>query len=238
MAADATLRDQALRYAAGELSPIEVAAFEARLASDPAAREAVAEAVRLSAAVLHCPPPAPDASFRAAACERLLHPRRPRWLARRAYPGHPLVWATLGAATITAFVLLLTLLPRPAPPPITQTPQAASSPGSTAAASTATAPDTPHAPTQLSASPLASTAPSTRRDEETPPATAGASLAAPNAEEEHPPVSVAELWADMSTPERVEKARDEELRWRQKLRERGAYASPRFPTPDAAIETR
>jgi len=222
MAADATLRDQALRYAAGELSPIEASAFEARLASDPAAREAVAEAVRLSAAVLHCPPPAPDASFRAAACERLLHPRRPRWLARRAYPGHPLVWTTLGAASITAFVLLLTLLPRPAPPPITQTPQAASSPDS------ATAPESSLPATTLSAC----------KNEEPPPATAGASPAAPNAEEDYPPVSVAELWADMSTPERVEKARDEELRWRQKLRERGAYVSPRLPTPDAAIETR
>ncbi|MCX8138422.1 MAG: hypothetical protein WHU94_14570 [Thermogemmata sp.] len=222
MAADATLRDQALRYAAGELSPIEAAAFEARLASDPAAREAVAEAVRLSAAVLHCPPPAPDASFRAAACERLLHPRRPRWLSRRAYPGHPLLWAALGAATITAFALLLTLIPRPAPSPIPNPAQPASSPDSAAA------PD----------SPLSSTALSARRDEEPPSATAVAARSAPNTEEDHPPVSVAELWADMSTPERVEKTRDEELRWRQKLRERGAYASPRFPTPDAAIETR
>lgn len=222
MAADSTLRDQALRYAAGELSPIEAAAFEARLASDPAAREAVAEAVRLSAAVLHCPPPAPDASFRAAACERLLHPRRPRWLARRAYPGHPLLWTSLGAAAITAFALLVTLMPRPVPSPITNPPQAASPSNSVAA------PD----------SPLSVTAQSARRDEETPPATALASHAVSNAEESHPAVSVAELWADMSTPERVEKAHDEELRWRQKLRERGAYASPRLPTPDAAIETR
>lgn len=223
MAADATLRDQALRYAAGELSPIEAAAFEARLAGDPAAREAVAEAVRLSAAVLHCPPPAPDASFRAAACERLLHPRRPRWLSRRAYPGHPLLWVTLGAAGITAFALLITFVPPPAPPPPNIPPVTSPSNSS---------------PMAESPSPLSSTALSESPDDETSLATAGASQTSPNTEEDHPPVSVAELWADMSTPERVEKARDEELRWRQKLRERSSHPFPRLPAWDAAIETR
>ncbi|MBX9580133.1 MAG: hypothetical protein K2X87_07470, partial [Gemmataceae bacterium] len=42
----------ALRYAAGRLSPAAAAAFEARLETDQAARDALAEAVQLSAAAL------------------------------------------------------------------------------------------------------------------------------------------------------------------------------------------
>lgn len=222
MATDATLRDQALRYAAGALSPIEAAAFEARLASDPQAREAVAEAVRLSAAVLHCPPPAPDPSFRAAARERLLRPRRPRWLSRRAYPGHPLLWAALGAAAITAFVLLATVLPRPIPA-LPNTPQEAPHPTD----STLVASEAPPSVTNFVPSPV---------DEE--PLTTEVASQAPPTSEEHGALSVAELWADMSTPERVEKARDDELRWRQKLRDLGFLTTPRVPTPEAALDAR
>jgi anti-sigma factor RsiW len=89
----------ALRYAAGELAPDRAAAFEARLAADPAAREALAEAVRLSARALGQPPPAPDPLTRSAIRERL----RPaasvfaRLFRRRPYRGHPLTWAGVGA---------------------------------------------------------------------------------------------------------------------------------------------
>ena len=221
MATDATLRDQALRYAAGELSPIEAAAFEARLASDPQAREAVAEAVRLSAAVLHCPPPVPDASFRAAARERLLHPRRPRWLSRRAYPGHPLLWAALGAATITAVVLLATVLPRPMPA-LRNTPPTPPPTDNTLVASEAPPPVTNFVPGPVDEEPLA----------------IGVASQAPPAAEEHGTLSVAELWADMSTPESVEKARDDELRWRQKLRDLGFLTPPRVLTAETAADTR
>jgi hypothetical protein len=221
MATDATLRDQALRYAAGALSPSEAAAFEARLASDPQAREAVAEAVRLSAAVLHCPPPTPDPSFRTAACERLLYPRRPRWLSRRAYPGHPLVWTTLGAAIITALVLLTTVLPRPAPPP-QSTPQLA--------------PPTDNTLIAAESPSLVTNSVSRTNEEET--SAPEVAVHAPLPTDEHAPSSVAELWADMSTPERVEKARDEELRWRQKLRDLGFLTPPRVLTSEAAADTR
>src|SRR2546423_14888197 len=85
----------ALRYAAGELPPAAAAAFEARLAADPAAREALAEAVRLSARALGQTPPAPDPLTRSAILERL----RPaatvfaRLFRRRPFRRHPMTRA-------------------------------------------------------------------------------------------------------------------------------------------------
>ena len=86
----------ALRYAADDLSPEEVAAFELRLADDQPAREALAEAIRLSASAVGQPPPAPGPATRIAVRDRLF----PTWLTRlfpvRAYRGHPAAWAALG----------------------------------------------------------------------------------------------------------------------------------------------
>jgi hypothetical protein len=96
----------ALRYAAGELSPREAAAFEARLAVDQAAREALGEAIRLSAAALQQPAPAPDPLAREVVRDAL-RPTLLSWLfPRRPYRGHPLAWAGLGgavAAGLTVF---------------------------------------------------------------------------------------------------------------------------------------
>src|SRR5215470_11557103 len=92
-----TLQTTALRYAAGDLSPAEVAAFEARLAEDQDARDALAEAVRLSAAAIGQEPPAPHPSFRAAIRARLN---------LRAYRGHPLAWVGAGATAVAACTLL------------------------------------------------------------------------------------------------------------------------------------
>ena len=64
----------ALRYAARTLPAAEAAAFEAQLAGDQSAREALAEAVRLSAAALGQDPPTPHRSFRAMINERLSPP--------------------------------------------------------------------------------------------------------------------------------------------------------------------
>ena len=62
---DPTLQATALRYAARDLTASEAAAFEARLANDQDARDALAEAVRLSAAAIGQRPPAPRPSLRA-----------------------------------------------------------------------------------------------------------------------------------------------------------------------------
>ena len=86
----------ALRYAAGELPAAEAAAFEARLAADQAAREALGEAIRLSAAALDRPAPAPD-PLSARRSGTRLRPTVLSWLfPRRPYRGHPLAWAGLG----------------------------------------------------------------------------------------------------------------------------------------------
>lgn len=102
---------QAYLYASGELPPREREDFELRLALEQPVREALAEAVRLTAS-LAGKETRPAPAYRA----RVLHRLRPRWwtrvLDRRAWPGHPLLWATAGAAA--SLFLTLTLL-RPAP---------------------------------------------------------------------------------------------------------------------------
>jgi anti-sigma-K factor RskA len=139
---DPALQTTALRYAAGDLPPAEAAAFEARLATDQDARDALSEAVRLSAAALGQAPPAPDPTFRAAIRERLSG-WPPGWLARRAYRGHPLAWAGLGAAAAAACTVVgLSLAdrmadPQPdAAPPVVTAPRAATTPEPVAVAPT------------------------------------------------------------------------------------------------------
>ncbi|MCS7272196.1 MAG: hypothetical protein NZ703_14030, partial [Gemmataceae bacterium] len=232
MASDAALRDLALRYAAGALSDAELAAFEARLASDPQAREAVAEAVRLSAAVLQCAPPAPDPSYRQAAYERILHPHRPWWLSRRAYYGHPLLWTALGGTCVAALALLAgRQLPTPAPETANRSSSVSPSPLPTTkeqpAPPTASLSSEAFAATTSDVAPIGSDAPvvphpfPTAPTEETLPlASSTPGRPEPSATAEQTPApSVAELWADWSTPERIEKVCDEERRFRQKIRD-------------------
>ena len=185
---DPTLPGTALRYAAGDLPPDEVAAFEARLGDDQDARDALAEAVRLSAAAVGQPVPAPHPSFRAAIRARLN---------LRAYRGHPLAWVGLGGAVVAACALLGVVLADRADPPAAAT-----------APLPAEAIPAPRAvePRAVAAAPM--------------PREHAVGVAA-----EHPlPVpcggerSVAEIWADLSTPEHMEKAHDDELRWRQHVR--------------------
>lgn len=106
---DAELAVSALRYAAGAMPPAEAEAFETRLADDQSARDALAEAVRLSAAASGAPAPTPDPLVRRAVAERL----HPTWLSRlfprRPYRGHPAVWAVLGGGIAAAVAVTLTL---------------------------------------------------------------------------------------------------------------------------------
>lgn len=109
--ADTDLALLALRYAAGELTPAGAEAFEYRLAADQAARDALAEAVRLSAAASGLPAPAPDPLVRQAVREKL----HPTWLTRlfprRPYRGHPAAWAGVGG-TVAAAVAVVAMLNR------------------------------------------------------------------------------------------------------------------------------
>ena len=104
---DSALALLALRYAAGELDPAETELFESRLGVDQAARDALAEAVRLSAAASGLPTPAPDPLVREAAREKLQPTWATRLFPRRPYRGHPLAWAGGGglAAAVVAVVL-------------------------------------------------------------------------------------------------------------------------------------
>jgi hypothetical protein len=218
---DPALQAAALRYAAGDLTPSEAAAFEARLADDQDTREALAEAVRLSAAALGQEPPGPHRSFRAAVREKLAG-WCPAWLARRAYRGHPLAWAGLGAAAVAACTVIgLALAGRePAPDP---------------AGPTAVTPSAAPAPLAVAPEPRPAPDPDTAahaaRELDPAAAACGGDGATAGGR------SVAEIWADLSTPEHVEKAHDEELRWRHKLREM-SLVHPSRPTTTAATTDR
>jgi anti-sigma-K factor RskA len=193
------LQATALRYAAGELPPGDSAEFEARLADDQDTRDALAEAVRLSAAALGQEPPSPDRTFRSMIRERL----RPvsawwaRWLARRAYRGHPLTWAGIGAGTVAAATVLGLHLA-----------------DAGRAASTAAAPRPPEPPTI----PRLEVAPAPR----------------PVVHADDTALKEAEIWAELSTPEHVERAHDEELRRRQRMQNWHApHGHPNHPPPAA-----
>jgi hypothetical protein len=190
---DPTLQGTALRYAAGDLTPADAAAFEARLAEDQDARDALAEAVRLSAAAIGQTPPAPHPSFRAAIRARL---------DLRGSRGHPFVWVGLGAAAAAACTLIgLTLADRG--------PREVAAPGS-APVRTEGAP-APHPPER----PAVAAAPHPR---EAATAAVAADPPAPVTCGDDEPRSVAEIWAGLSNTDHVEKAHDDELRLRQHFR--------------------
>jgi hypothetical protein len=184
---DPTLQATALRYAAGDLTPEEVAAFEARLAEDQDARDALAEAVRLSAQAIGQKPPAPHPSFRTAIRARLN---------LRVYRGGPLAWVSLGAAAVAACTIIGLALAGPEP----------GAPGVPVAAAPVEARPAPPA-AEPAAPPVVAPQPV---EPEVP------VLADQNASS----CSVAEIWADLSNHESMEKARDDELRWRHRVRDR------------------
>ena len=121
-AADAELAVTALRYAAGEMTPADAEAFEARLGADQTARDALAEAVRLSAAASGAPVPTPDPLVKQAVAERL----HPTWLSRlfprRPYRGHPAVWAGLGGGVAAAIAVTVAVGMSPNEPTVTYLP--------------------------------------------------------------------------------------------------------------------
>ena len=110
----------AQKYAAGELGPVDAAGFELKLADDPEARDALEEAVRLSAAALGQPELKPDPLYRDAVVE-MLRPTRSwvsRVFARRPYRGHPLTWTGAGAAATAVAATGIVLISQPPAPPV------------------------------------------------------------------------------------------------------------------------
>lgn len=177
------LEATALRYAARTLTPDEATAFESRLAGDQLAREALAEAVRLSAAALGQESPSPDRSFRSLVRDRL----RPGWLARRVYRGHPFAWAAAGATAVAAAALIAVQLSDAPPAP----------------AENATA-TLPH-----EAPPVALFPAPAKHDEP---------LAADHPIADEDMRRTAEIWAELSTPDHVEKSHDDEAKLQERLK--------------------
>ncbi|MBP3958542.1 hypothetical protein J8F10_25110 [Gemmata sp. G18] len=189
-----TLQTTALRYAAGDLNPNESAAFEAQLADDQDARDALSEAVRLSAAAIGQKPPTPNPSFRAILRARL------NWDHSR---GHPLAWAATGAAVVAACTFIGLALAD------------STEPVAGAPANVAPVPPTEEAPNPRSAEGAESAAAPEQHEQ----SAQGIMehLASSPCVGTDASRSVAEIWADLSTHDQVEKVRDDEQRWRQKM---------------------
>ncbi len=104
-----------MRYAAGELAGTEADAFEARLATDAAAREALGESVRLSAAVAGVAAPGPPSGAFAAIRDRLFPTPLRRLFPIRSYRGHPALWVGLGILIAGSVGLAWELTTAPVP---------------------------------------------------------------------------------------------------------------------------
>lgn len=205
------LQATALRYAARDLSPSQCEAFEARLADDQSARDALAEAVRLSAAAIGQHGPEPDRGFRALIRERV-HGLTPNWLARHVYRGHPLAWAASGAAIVAAATLVALQLSGPFP--------VAQDPPQSAASAAPTSP----APSDriLAARPDVGSA--------TEPVVAEVS--------DDSTRKAAELWAELSTPDHVEKTHEDEARLHQRFKSLHMNHPNHLPRPTSGFDSR
>ena len=218
------LEATALRYAARDLPPSEAEAFESQLADDQSARDALSEAVRLSAAALGQDFPVPDHSFRALIRERLRPVRAwwPAWLSRRAYRGHPFVWAGLGAGVVAASTLIgLDLAGR----------DPASGNESSAPRATTTVAVSTDLPEPSSLEELVSAGSS----EDGPPHPAD-HLAAGACGPDDDALKTAEIWAELSTPDHVEKTHEIVTRWRQHVRDLHA-AHPSHLSRPATVDS-
>jgi hypothetical protein len=112
----------AFRYVAGEMTPEEARAFEARMADDQEAREALTQAVALAQRLVEASPAAPErVAWSGAAVGSAVRGRHaaPRAAAVRA-AAKPVGWMAAGAA---AALLIASMLGWPARPTIETTPE-------------------------------------------------------------------------------------------------------------------
>jgi hypothetical protein len=125
----------AMLYAAGELDEVAAAAFERRLADDQTARDALCAAVRLRSALDDSAEPVPDPAYRKRVRQRLRASGTWRRVtSRTGYRWQPVLWSLAGAAA-AALVLSISVAPRRADSPASQSPVVADE-----------APEPPHVP--------------------------------------------------------------------------------------------
>src|SRR5262245_900315 len=99
-------------YVTGELDPAEAAEFEHRLGQDQSARDALCQAVQLSATLNRLSTVQPNPAYRERVRERLRQRSCWSWLfGRRSYRGHPAIWSAGGAAAAVLLVIGLAQLP-------------------------------------------------------------------------------------------------------------------------------
>jgi hypothetical protein len=113
---------EAILYLTDALPPPEHADFEVRLADDQKARDALTLAVAFVESCEGQEPVRPDPSYRRHVIRRAL-PRSRWWRglwSRREYPGHPLVWGSLGACLVGLMLLVGRGPGNHAPPPLVE----------------------------------------------------------------------------------------------------------------------
>jgi len=169
------LEATALRYAARSLAPGDAAAFESRLADDQHARDALSEAVRLSAAVLQQEPPSPGRGFRRVVRDQL------------GSRLNPAAWVALGAGAVAAAALFAVQVADRGEGPRVAV--------DLAAPAVAPAPRVPLSPIAQAEEP--DPAPAIDPDDMR---------------------KAAEIWAELSTPDHVEKAHDDEAKLQQRFK--------------------
>jgi hypothetical protein len=99
--ADDNLALQAFLFVSDELEDSQAEAFLRRLAEEQAAREALSQAVYAAGCLAGRTPAQPNPAYRAGVRQRLTAATPPVIAGgRRAYRGHPLLWAGLGAAAM------------------------------------------------------------------------------------------------------------------------------------------
>ena len=192
----------ALAYACGELSPQARADFERRLADDPAACEALSEAVQLLGLLDGQTPTRPTPAYRAAVRHRLAPLAASGRLTRQ-----PAWWPSLGVGVL-ALLAVCVCLAWPVPPP---QPQAIGQ--------------------RLGNGPSSARLPSMRQQsvpvgEST--VTQTTTTAAPPTvtHQPEPDELLVSVWADLSNSEHLQKARLAHQRRQQRISDRDALADP------------